>query len=355
GLLDELIDAGRAAIAETGDVGAHGHAPLLLVPQEMRELREQARDLLVQAGMQEVITYSLVSMEDLERVLPSREGPSHYVGTLARAGRVSEELGPLAVANPMSREHQYLRPTLRSSLLRTLARNRRLGADGLLALFEVGRIYMPQPGELPREVETLTGVIAGEERPTWHGRGRKADFYEARGYVELLMDGLGLEAGFAPVDEPALLPGRIGAILVAGERVGLLGQLHPRVVAAFELDEEVYLFEIDLEALLPHRGGPRRYRPLPRFPAVVEDIALIVDEETPAARVQGILLEEPLVAQASLFDVYRGEPVPAGKMSLAFTISYRAPDRTLTDRDVVEARLRLMERLSREVGATLRG
>jgi phenylalanyl-tRNA synthetase beta chain len=112
---------------------------------------------------------------------------------------------------------------------------------------------------------------------------------------------------------------------------------------------------VDLEALLPHVGRPRRYRPLSRFPTVEEDLAIVVDEGVPAARVQAIIESFPLVQRATLFDVYTGPPVPEGKKSLAYSIAYQSFDHTLTDAEVNRERKRILGRLSQEVRAVLRG
>lgn len=309
-------------------------------PQPLRQVREQVRDILADAGMQEIINYPLTSLEALGKVLPAE--------SLA-------ETPPLRIANPMSREQQYLRLTLRASLLETLARNRRHRTDRL-ALFEVNRVYLPRPDDLPQEVEMVVGVVAGAEPPQWwQASGPIADFYDAKGYVEFLLDELGLTAQFQPAEDYSLLPGRTAQVIVNGQAVGMVGQVHPRVAAAFDLDEEAFLFEVNIEALVPHVGGPQRYEPILRYPAVVEDLAIVVDEALPAARVRDAIAAEPLVRSVTIFDVYRGDPIPPGKMSLTFRITYQAMDHTLTDDEVAQARGRIVQRLQRELGATLRG
>lgn len=315
-------------------------------PDPRRELRERVKASLVNAGMQEIITYSLTNLETLGKVLPASE---------------LEQQPPLRLANPMSREWQHLRTSLRASILETLARNRRQRPDHLISLFEIAPIFIPPPNNavvLPEERETLIGVIAGREPDRW-GRpeGEPVDFYHAKGIVEYLLTELGVPTQYRPVERFAYLPGRTAEIAVTGSGavIGVVGQVHPQVAASFDLDEEVYWFEIDLAALLPHLPGVRVYEPLPRYPAVREDLAVIVDANIEAARVQTLIETAPLVRRVAVFDVYSGPPVPPGKKSLAFSITYQAPDRTLTESEVTRVRDRIIQRLERELGATLRG
>ncbi|MCJ7510900.1 MAG: phenylalanine--tRNA ligase subunit beta [Dehalococcoidia bacterium] len=309
-------------------------------PQPSRELRERVRDILAAAGMQEVITYSLTNLESLAKVLPPEE---------------LSQRPPLRVTNPMSYQQEYLRTTLRASLLETLASNLR-HAQRRIALFEVGRVYLPRPEELPHEVESLAGVGTGDQPDRWRQpRGEPVDLYDAKAYLELLFNRLGLAVSYHDSEDFALVPGRTAEVRLDGQRVGLVGQVHPRVAASFDIEQDVYLFEVNLETLVPQVGKPRLYQSLSRFPAVEEDIAIVVDEGVTAAQVQAIVEAFSLVQRAALFDVYTGPPVPAGKKSLAYAISYQSLDHTLTDAEVDRERRRILERLSREVGAVLRG
>jgi phenylalanyl-tRNA synthetase beta chain len=308
-------------------------------PQSSRELRERVRDILAAAGMQEVITYSLTNMESLAKVLPPEE---------------LSQRPPLRVANPMSYQQEYLRTTLRGSLLETLASNLR-HHQGRIALFEVARVYLPRAEELPQEVESLVGALAGDRPDRWgQPRGEPVDLHDAKAYLEFLFDRLGLAVTYHDGEDFALVPGRTAEVRLDGQRVGLLGQVHPRVAAAFDIEQDVYLFEVDLETLAPQVGKPRLYQPLSRFPAVEEDIAIVVDEVVTAAQVQAIIEAFPLVQRAALFDVYTEAPVPAGKKSLAYSVAYQSLDHTLSDAEVNRERRRILDRLSRQVGAVLR-
>jgi len=310
-------------------------------PQPRRTLRSKVAELLAAAGMQEVITYSLTSLEALAKVLPPEELAIHP---------------PLRVANPLSQEHEYARTTLRASLLRTLAENVRHRVD-LTALFETARVYLPRPDDLPEEMETVGAVITGRAPDRWGvPSGEPAAFYEAKAFLELLFDRLGVPAEYSADTDYAFLPGRTAAVAVDGQRVGVVGQVHPRVAAQFELEASpVAMFELNLDALLPYVAGVRHYQPFAPYPTVEEDMALIVDKDTPAARVRALIQQAPLVRSARLFDVYSGPQVPSGKKSLAFSVSYQAPDHTLTDEEVARQRERILARLRQELGAELRG
>jgi phenylalanyl-tRNA synthetase beta chain len=140
----------------------------------------------------------------------------------------------------------------------------------------------------------------------------------------------------------------------------VLGQLDPRVAAEFDIDGDVFLFDLVLDGLLAALqaqpgGQARRYEPVPRFPPVVQDLAVVVGEVVTAAQVQSLIEAATLVRRARLFDVYTGEPIPAGKKSLAFSVTYQSYEDTLTDQEVARAHRSIVERLKRQLGATLRG
>lgn len=323
-----------------------------LIEQPLRELREHVRDLLAGAGMQEVITYSMTTLEALERVLP-KEDLAIYP--------------PYRVVNPISADHEYLRPTLRASMLQTLASNLRY-QEGEVALFETARTYqrpderIAQSGRpfgeevLPLETEHVIGAVSGRRLDRWGRPGEeRTDFYDAKAYLDDLLRGLAVSAEYAPADEFAMVPGRTAEVRVDGERVGVIGQVHPDVAEAFEVEQEAFLFDLSLDALLPHAGAARKARPVSRFPAVEQDLALIVDRDTPAGAVRAAIESAALVREARVFDVYTGDQVPAGKKSLAFSLLYQSDDHTLTDDEVARAQRKLLERLRREFAAELRG
>jgi phenylalanyl-tRNA synthetase beta chain len=271
------------------------------------------------------------------------------------------------MANPISADHEYLRPTLRASILETLASNLRY-QEGEVAIFEAARTYQrpderpPDSGHpfgeeaLPDEREHVTGAVTGRRLDRW-GRPsqEQLDFFDAKAYVESLFAGLNVEATYAPADVHAFAPGRTAEISVGGEAAGVLGQVHPDVAREFGIEQDVYVFDVSLNALMPSAGQQRKARPVSRFPGVEQDLALIVDDDTAAGSLLDMIEAAPLVREARIFDVYRGDQVPAGKKSVAFSLVYQSSDHTLTDDEVAKAQRKLVERLRREAGAEPRG
>ena len=308
-------------------------------PQPQRELRELVKDILVAQGMQEVISYSLTSMAALDK-------------TQAREANVQ----PLKLANPMSGEQEYLRTTLRSGILSTLAANQHHSREGL-RLFEAGRVYLPRPSDLPVERESLVGVLAGPRSPEgWLGDPESLDFFDAKGVLEALLGQLQLRCTFEPAADPIFLPGRCARIVAGNTPLGAVGEVHTRVLEQFQIDTSpVALFEVDLAALLEVLpSASRQYQPLPRYPGAYRDLALVLGRSVPASQVQEIVENHPLVARATLFDVYEGGGVPPDKRSMAYRILFQLPDRTLAGEEVSQAQEEILAALEREVGASLR-
>jgi phenylalanyl-tRNA synthetase beta chain len=290
--------------------------------------------------MQEIITYSMTTMEALQKVLPPEELATNP---------------PLRIANPLSRDHEYARTTGRAAMLQTLAENIR-AVPGLLALFEAGRVYLPREGDLPQETEVVCGVVAGNHPDRWgQPTGERAGFLDAKAYMERALVVAGATPDFQETVDFAYLPGRTAEVFVNGDRVGLVGEVHPRVVGSFDIDSRVAMFELDLDALLPHVQTVVHYQPLSSYPSVEEDLAVVVAADVTAGRVREIIESFPLVVSATVFDVYTGPPVPSGRKSLAFSVSYQSPEHTLTDAEVARQRERIVGRLRAELDAELRG
>jgi len=313
-------------------------------PQPVVELRERLRDALATAGLREVISYSLTTKEALARVLSDE----------ALAGSP-----PLRLANTLSAERELLRPTLRHALLETVARNLRSGLSEV-AIFEAARVYIPRtPGEpggpLPDEREQVVGALAGEPADRWGGpAGRPLDFFDAKGVLEAALDDLDVACAYEPAEEHSLLPGRTARLVVGGESVGVLGEVHPRVLAAFDIDRSVLLFEFDLGRLLPHVPQLLLARAVSRFPAVEQDLAVVAPLAVTAEELHEAILRSPLVAEARIFDVYTGVQVPPGTRSVAFAIRYQADDRTLTGEDAQREQERIVRALASRFDAQQR-
>lgn len=318
-----------------------------LPPQhDDRSLRgeELVRDVLVTCGLQEVITYSL---QDYRLHLPFAAPGALGEGDFVR------------VLNPLAADRQWLRRSLLPGLL--LAARDNLRHHELVRLFEVGRVFLPVPGEkLPAEPARLGFVIAGPREPTsWREREpRESDFFVAKGIVEELAARLGVPIAYRAVERPGMHPGRTAALLLpSGEELGVLAEIHPQVRQTFDLPPvRVALCELALDALLAHWQEHRAVVSPSRFPAVYQDIAMILPVEVPEASVEQEIWQagRPLLVGVKLFDVYSGEPIPAGHRNLAFRLTYQAPDRTLTEEEVRAVHERIARALVKKLGARVR-
>jgi len=319
-----------------------------LPPQRVNALlegTERVRDFLVGCGLDEVITYSLISIEQESKVYADGPAPSAE--------------GYIRVRNPLSSNRAFLRQSLFPALLTTTRRNMRF--LDRIAIFEIGAIYVPRAGQtLPDEPRRLGIVMTGpREEESWLPDQSHADygFYDLKGVAEALLKGLNLEAAFQPGRHPALHPGRCAEVYAGETKVGYLGELHPLVQEAFDLSAHpVYALDFDLDLLLAHWGEPRRMTSISAHPPVFEDIAVVVDEDIPAATVQKLILQtgRPLVHSAVLFDSYQGTQIGEGKKSLAYRLTYQADSRTLDDKAVTRTRQKIIRRLERELKAALR-
>jgi len=201
----------------------------------------------------------------------------------------------------------------------------------------------------------LCGILGGSRfEKSWQGKDELFDFYDVKGMVEGLLNQLSVEANFGEDGDEGLCRGKQASIVVDGKKLGVIGELHPKVLVAFEISEPFYLFEINLTALLAYAIGRKMFQPIPRFPAIVRDMALVVNAGVTHQGVLGIITGFPLVNQVTLFDVYAGDQLPPGKKSLAYRVTFQSPDHTLTDEEVNKVQQRILNRLSGELGATLR-
>jgi phenylalanyl-tRNA synthetase beta chain len=310
-----------------------------LNPDAIFDLKRDVRQGLAGDGFTEVLNFSLVGLDMLKKLTPGAEisGPA-----------------PLRVANPMTADMEYLRTNLRTTLYTAFAANRRYTEDSI-RLFEVGKVYLRRDKALPDERDTVCGVMGGlRYTRSWQDNDKLLDFFDAKGMVESLLGTLGLEVRFGKGQDPGLHPNKQAVILAAGAEVGVIGEVHPKVLLAFDISEPVYLIEMDLKKLVSFTAVKRGYQPVPRFPLIVRDLALIVDDSVSHEKIYTSIRSSPLVEQVDVFDVYSGGQVPAGKKSMAYRIVYRSPNHTLTDEEVIHIQEQILSRLNSELGAVLR-
>jgi phenylalanyl-tRNA synthetase beta chain len=308
-----------------------------------RQATRQALEYLLGCGYTQVINYSFMAEEDLDLLQLPQDALLRSV---------------VPLRNPLSKEAGVLRTTLIPSLLRTIGLNLNQELRDLM-LFELSRVFHRQNGIQPREPQMLglavSGLSGGQH---WGETARPYDLYDLVGVLEMITARLNLQPfsiSASPV--PYYHPGKSALITRGDDTIGSVGEVHPTVLAAFDLSQPVTLAEIDFDRLLAQGVSSPRYRALPRFPSVTRDVSLIVDTAVQAGQIlvffQNFYPE--LLCEVCLFDVYAGAPVPAGRKSLTFALTYRADDRTLTDEEVNGIQARVLEQLRQRFGAQLRG
>jgi len=304
--------------------------------------REIVGETLRASGLNETMTYSFAAPDDLERL-----------GMVPAEGEVAVEL-----LNPMSVEQSELRRSLMPGLVRSVGFNQRRGVADV-HLYEIGTVFKHATGrKQPKERAVVSAVLAGSWAPAaWNAPAVALDFFDGKGVVENLMRVLGVERHTVrAAEKPWLQPGRSAEVVVAGTVVGWLGEIHPSACARYEVEAPVVAFELELAPILKSARATRTLVEPPKFPAVERDLAIVVAEDVSAERIEQAMRSAggKLLDSVRLFDVYRGKGVEAGKKSLAFSLSYRSAERTLTAEEVDAAHERLVRKVTGAVGGSLR-
>ena len=314
----------------------------------------RARNTLAAAGLQEVITYSLID-----------PGLAAQISVEPEANGVTAV--PISVANPISVEQSVLRPSLLGSLLQAARSNLRQ-SDRIL-IYELARTWHGPLIPLPDERRHVGIVMLGPRSPRHFkimddstsnrsSSEENLDYFDLKGVVDTLFGAFRAPATYVPSRHPSLHPGRTAEVHAAGQRVGVLGQLHPAVAERFDLETtSVLVAELDFERLLQAREPLLTVQTPSRFPPADRDIAIVVDEDTPHADVEAAIREAAgqLLESVQLFDVYRGRSIPEGRKSMAFSLRYRARDRTLEEDEVAAVHARVEEALRTRFRADVRG
>ncbi|GHO94089.1 phenylalanine--tRNA ligase beta subunit [Reticulibacter mediterranei] len=352
------------------------------------EREQEVRNLLIGAGLNEIVTYSLTSRARMVNLLAyANADTARYLlqapvgannaahqavessnGTTAVATFDPRSIPAVVLANALSSDMEALRLTLMSSLMETLQENSKRNKAGL-RFFEVGRRYLPTDGanSLPDERRTAGIALCGPAEISWiEELARPADFYDLKGAVETLLEGLKItNYRFTPTQHPSFHPGRC-ALLELPRRVGeneevfspagVLGEMHPLVQQRYDLPHRAYLAEIDLERLYAAAPARTAYQPLSRHQELTRDLALVVAQDVPAQDIHDAILRNggELLRSATLFDVYTGEPIPSGKKSLTYSLVYQSQERTLTDAEANALQEQIIQALNKDFGAVLR-
>lgn len=338
-------------IEEVGRIYGYDRIPTTYLLSEARPggltenqaKRRNIRNYLEGAGLYQAVTYALTT--------PAKSAHFSFSG---------EEVYPISVAHPMSEERSTLRMSLLPQLLEVLQYNRNRSMEDL-AIYEMGSVFINRQEvltDLPEEYVFVSGAVTGVfNEHLWQGERKTVDFFVLKGILEGLLDELNLserityEAG----EIENMHPGRTAIVKLDGISVGFVGQLHPALQKELDL-KDTYVFELNATSLLEKETDQMVYQTLPRYPSITRDIALVVDQELPAGDLTTVIQAAGgvLLKEVNLFDLYEGEKMEEGKKSLAFSLKYFDPERTLTDEEVVTAHDRVLKSLEERFGAQLR-
>lgn len=311
---------------------------------EFQAWQRGIRDVMVGAGLYEVSTYSFTNeqiMYDFASLYKETKG--------------------IPLSMPMSEERSHLRVNLLPHLLETAAYNKNRQTHDI-AIFEMGRVFISEEAEtltgLPEEKLALAGLVTGMfPSDHWLQKAEPVDFYTAKGMVELLFHSMGVtNPSYQQVEDmKGMHPGRTANIFVNGKKAGYMGQVHPELQKKYDLDE-TYVFYLDLESLYASQAKMSQYLQLPKYPASTRDLSVLVSEKVSSADLKALISVEagPMLETVELFDVYTGEKIEQGKKSLAFALTYRNPEGTLTDKEVNETHEKVVKALADKYHAELR-
>lgn len=313
-------------------------------PQQLVDAKLHAT--LSACGMNETMTYSFAAADDVEKLRMNEEG----------LGEAAE------LINPMNAEQSCMRRTIVPGLLRSVAYNQSRGVSNI-QLYEIGTVFSSREGAAqPKERRRLAGVLAGSMGPVaWNNAPAAFDFFDGKGVLESIARELALPKvrfkALSAEEAPHLQPGRAAQMLSGGDVVGWVGEIHPLAADAFEAAAPVVAFELDMAVLERAARPARDYVDVPQFPAVARDAAFVVDESVTNEKLMQCMTSAggKLLEGVQLFDVYRDEErIGAGKKSMAYSLTYRAADRTLTSEEVDKAHDRLVKKVSNATGAEQR-
>jgi phenylalanyl-tRNA synthetase beta chain len=312
-----------------------------------QRLRRRAEDVLVGRGLHEIAGWSFAGREVLDRLRIPADSPLRDV---------------VEVDNPMSEAQAILRPTILGSLLDAAAANMARGARDL-GLFESAAVYRAHPSGAATsspvdEHHALAALLTGRLVPrSWGADSPAADVFAATALVAAVLDALRVDWRIQPASWPFLHPGRSGEVLAGDVRLGFAGEVHPLVAATWDIDQPVAAFALDLGKIIAAAPAETMYTDVVSYPPVRQDLAVILAADVPAGRAAEVIRAAggDLLTGAEVFDVYTGSQVGEGRRSLAFALTFRAADRTLTDEDVAPLRERIVGALRDELGGELRG
>lgn len=360
-----------------------------------REIAEDMRDLMIAGGMDEVLTYSVTHSEELRKLaaleesLSGRGGEGETEIPQYRAWDTSRP--PVTIVNPTSSKQDVMRPTLLPNMLDTLLMNMRLMPETPIRIFELGKVYLarteqeveqrrvemeqeraqyprlrnwqPVDGEerLPLEPRRLMGLMSGPRHPRslFYKDAAALDFFDAKGIIEEMLRPLHIDGvEWTKVDAPLFHPGRAAMLRIGEYDLGVVGELHPTLLAEWDIPAgRVTAWDLDVEALIEAMPERHLYKQISPYVPVRQDMAFVVPEDMPAARVADAIKRAggSNVLDVTLFDIYTGPQIGEGQKSMAFAVTFNSTEKLLTEEDVARLRQRIARTLERELGAKLRG
>lgn len=300
---------------------------------EKQHMDDMVLNTMLASGLSQSISYAFISPKAFDKInLPED----------------SELRNTVKIKNPLGEDYSVMRTTTIPSIMESLGRNYARNNE-VARLFEIGRVYIPLKDDslLPEERNILTAGMYGE-----------CDYFDLKGVVENLLEVLGVEkyTFVRESDNPVFHPGKTAALMIKNEKLGVLGEVHPDVSDKFGLDIPAYVAELNLDKLYACSNMDKKYKPLPKYPAVTRDIALLVDDSILVQEIQDIIIKQggSMVEAVKLFDIYKGEQIPEGKKSIAYAIVYRGENKTLTDDEVNKVHSKILKTLEFKLGAQLR-
>jgi len=308
-------------------------------------VRNRIKRLMAGLGFSEAITYSFIARDSCDR-LELKDGD------LRRK--------TVAILNPLTEEQAVMRTSLIPGLLETMHRNL-AQQEKDLKLFEIGKVYFAQGADrLPEEEEMLAGLWSGlRYDASWHGKEVACDFFDLKGVVESLLQTLGVAniefSGLADIACSYTRPGYSAQVQAGNQPVGYMGEVHPHILNNFDVKQTTYIFELNINQLLTVIPDLKKSQPIPKFPAVTRDATLIVDHGVESQSVLKHVeqLDEALIEDLHLFDVFAGDPIPAGKKSISLRIVYRSSTRTLEDEEINQLHKAITGKVIRKFNASL--
>lgn len=309
---------------------------------QLQRAKQLVREVLTGCGLNEVICYSFFNPKELQFLKLKPESPW---------------LKTVNVANPMSLDQKSLRPTLIPGLLSVLRRNVYRGNLDL-AVFEIGQVFLVQEGQVPLEKEEMGLALHGNwRRKEWFAKEEKINFFDGKGVIEILLERLGIKDwSMNPLEKPFLQPGSSLALTLGEADVGFLGELRADIQSQLDLPFPVVLAELDLEMLLEEVDLTRLYQDIPKYPSIVYDVALIVDERVGCQAIEEAIKEVggEFLKDVYLFDTFTGGKIPSGQRSLAFSLTFQSLERTLTEVEVKKDFENVISHLQKKFKAQVR-